>query len=862
MRVNRPVLPELLAPAGSPEALRAAVAAGADAVYLGGRRFGARRYASNFDDEALAEAVRFCHGRDVRVYVTANTLVRDDELPDVVAYLLWLYERGVDAVLVQDMGVVSLARDVVPDLPLHASTQMTVHSASGVLRAMKMGISRVVLSRECPIEEITRIGNLCRGRDIGLEIFVHGALCYCYSGQCLFSSLVGGRSGNRGTCAQPCRKPYTLVAGVTDAAGRPEHMRDIPLTYPFILSPRDLALYPHLARIVRMPVASLKIEGRMKSPEYVAVVVDVYRRALDAIADGTWTPSDDDMRDLALAFNRSFTGGYLMGERGLSIIGPERPGNRGLAIGRIREYDRRRGEAVVAVEGTMPEPGDGIVVHAWGKRREDTGVVIRPPFFTEDGILRLRVAQEVEPGSPVSLTSRASLSQRAQRILAEERSRILPVDMHLGFEDGFPVLEGEVGAAGKYGGIVTVHGDRAWEPARSSPLGEAQIKSLLERTGGTPFRIRRLEIDYPGGLFAPVGEINRLRRRFLRHVEEAVVASFLPSSPEKAAAQSGSRSVLVTLQEMPRAAEKPPVPVLAAFSDTPETVREAVAGGCRRIYFEPPTGPCGTAGSDEALAGILDDMAHHCHSAGAECVWKWPRITGPLFRSLATRVLDHSLPEAVHGVMVEGHGDGETILRHAPDIALYGGTGLNVFNHRAAGCLARRFRSLTLSQELSGQGMKELVLRARTITPHPAFEIIVHGPVEMMVSEDCLMKTHMGDAWADGGADWFGIRDGRGHLFPVHIDGECRTHIQNARETCLIDAMPELLSTGCDVFTIDVRHRTGAYARTVSTAYSEALGHTLDASADLTRLLAALKKKVMACAIGGITAGHFHRGPG
>ncbi|KQC05767.1 MAG: hypothetical protein APR53_06510 [Methanoculleus sp. SDB] len=859
--MNRPALPELLAPAGSPEALHAAVSAGADAVYLGGRMFGARRYAVNFDDEALARAVRFCHGRDVRVYVTANTLVRDDELPDVVEYLLRLYELGVDAVLVQDTGVVSIARDVVPDLPLHASTQMTVYSAAGVLRASEMGMSRVVLARECPIEEIERIGTLCRENAIGIEIFVHGALCYCYSGQCLFSSLVGGRSGNRGTCAQPCRKPYSLVAGLTDAAGRPENVQNIRLSDPYLLSTRDLALYPYLARIVRAPVASLKIEGRMKSPEYVAVVVDVYRRALDGIADGTWTPSEDDMRNLALAFNRSFTGGYLMGERGLSVIGPERPDNRGVAIGRIREYDRRRGEAVITLGGIVPEPGDGIVVHAWGKRREDTGFVIKPPFFARDGTLGLRVPQEVEPGSPVSLTSSASLSQRAQRILVQGSSRFLPVDMHLWFDEGLPVLEGVVGMTGRQTG-VTVYGDRTWEPARSSPLEEVQIRSLLKRTGGTQFRVRRLKIDYPGGLFAPVGEINSLRRRFLQHAEEALIASFLPSSPAKVAARSGSSAVLETLREKLRAEPRPSAPVLAAYADTPETVRGAVAGGCRRIYFEPLVGPCGTAGSEEALVGILDDMAVHCHDAGAECIWKWPRITGPGFRSLATRVLDRSLPEAVVGVMAEGQGDGETILRHAPDITLFGGAGLNVFNHRAAGCLARRFRSLTLSQELSGRGVGALVLRARTASPYPAFELIVHGAVEVMVAEDCLMRTHMGDSWADGGADWFGIRDSRDHLFPVYIDGECRTHILNARETCLIDVMPELLSTACDTFTVDVRHRTGVYARTVSAAYREAIGHTVDASADLTDLLAALKKKVMACAIGGITAGHFHRGPG
>ena len=240
-------LPELLAPAGSPEALKVAVAAGADAVYLSGKRFGARKFAANFDEKELKEAVDYTHLCGVKVYVTVNTLVRDGELSEVARYLLWLYEIGVDAVLVQDVGVAALARRIVPDLDLHASTQMTIHNRAGAAWAEGLGMKRVVLAREVSLQEAEEIG---KGLNVGLEVFVHGALCYCYSGQCLLSSVIGGRSGNRGMCAQPCRKPYVLLRGSKDEYGRPVDMAAAPIKDRYLMSTRDLAFYNHLDRIV------------------------------------------------------------------------------------------------------------------------------------------------------------------------------------------------------------------------------------------------------------------------------------------------------------------------------------------------------------------------------------------------------------------------------------------------------------------------------------------------------------------------------------------------------------------------------------------------------------------------------------
>lgn len=269
---------ELLAPAGSWEALEAAVNAGADAVYMGGKAFGARQYASNFDREEMTRAVYFAHMHRVRLYITVNTLVDDSELKELADYLLFLNNVGVDGIIVQDLGVIRLARKIVPELPLHASTQMTVTNSGGVEFAVQAGLERTVLARELSLEEIKAA---C---DVGTEIetFIHGALCVCYSGQCLMSSLIGGRSGNRGRCAQPCRLPYKLVNkdGEDMLVGKDAGQ--------YLLSPKDMNTLSILPQLIETGVISYKIEGRMKRPEYVAVVVDAYRRAIDTYLAGDY----------------------------------------------------------------------------------------------------------------------------------------------------------------------------------------------------------------------------------------------------------------------------------------------------------------------------------------------------------------------------------------------------------------------------------------------------------------------------------------------------------------------------------------------------------------------------------------------
>ena len=299
-------LPELLAPAGDMTCLYAAVAAGADAIYVGGKRFGARAFAKNFEIEELASAVEYCHLHGVKLYVTLNTLIEDREMADAVDYAAELYRIGIDALIIADLGAIAAIRRYVPDLELHASTQMSVHSSDGASAAYELGVSRVVVARELSLENIKSV---VENSPCEIEVFLHGALCVCHSGQCLFSSIVGGRSGNRGLCAQPCRLPYSDAKG---GKGYP-------------LSLKDLSLAPHLPELIEMGVSSLKVEGRMKPPEYVAGVISIWRRLLDESRGA----NAEEMRRLAEIFSRQgFTDGYYVGNIGKNMLGIRTEGDK------------------------------------------------------------------------------------------------------------------------------------------------------------------------------------------------------------------------------------------------------------------------------------------------------------------------------------------------------------------------------------------------------------------------------------------------------------------------------------------------------------------------------------------------------
>lgn len=425
-------IPELLIPAGGPMQLQAAVANGADAVYLSGSSFNARINADNFTDDSLKEAVRFAHEHGVRVHVTLNTLLREDEFSEAVSFAKRCGEYGADALIIQDRALAAELRKQMPGMPLHLSTQGTVYDAAGVEEAYRAGFQRVILSRELSMEEIRRI---CRACEAEIEIFVHGAICIAYSGQCHMSYVIGGRSGNRGTCAQPCRLPYTLCRD-----GMPRDVEN----GKHLLSPSDMCLADHLGEIAETGVTSLKIEGRMKSPEYVAVVTRIYRKYLDLAAEGRpQRLTEQDRKELLSVFNRGgMTDAYFCGESGSSLMSRDIPKHRGIPVGNVVSCDRKKGHIDAKLTDTL-SVGDGIEVR---DGRETCGNVVT--YLNDRGTMlksaeagrRVTIGDikgRVRIGAQIFKITDKELMKQAEESYRKIPPR-LPVYMTLIAEEGMP----------------------------------------------------------------------------------------------------------------------------------------------------------------------------------------------------------------------------------------------------------------------------------------------------------------------------------------------------------------------------------------------------------------------------------------
>ena len=490
------LLPELLCPAGDEAALRAAVDSGANAVYLGYRAFGARASATNFDAEALEAAVRYAHLYHVRVYVTVNTLVKPDEIQDLRAALGEIASTGADAAIVQDLGVADLVRREFPVLALHASTQMAICNAEGARLARTLGFSRVVLARECGLEDVRAVA----ATGIETEVFVHGALCTAVSGRCLMSSMSGGRSGNRGRCAQPCRQGFRM-----DGLQGP------------LLSLRDLCLLDDLPALCASGVRSLKVEGRLKSPEYVAVVTSVYRRALDAVARGDFRPDPAQREQLLQIFNRGgFTRGHILGAEDADLVTPDRVSHEGLPLGRVQTVKGHL--AALHVDRALHD-GDSLQLRGAG---ESYDLRYSGPDIPAGGTasLRLRPDTEARPGMQVARLADARQLDQARA----HAPRLIPVSMAARFALGEPMTlaltDGEVS--------VTVTGPVA-QAAKSRPSAEADARRQLDKLGGTPFTLEdgtRLQLLMDEGIFLPVSALNALRRDGVERLIQARTEAF------------------------------------------------------------------------------------------------------------------------------------------------------------------------------------------------------------------------------------------------------------------------------------------------------------------------------------------------
>lgn len=852
-------LPEILAPAGSREALYAAVEAGADAVYLGGPTFGARHFAENFSEDDIREAVRFAHLRGVKVYVTVNTLIQDREIPDAISYLLSLYCMGVDAVLVQDMGLFSLSRECIPGLPLHASTQCTISSREGARWARKAGFSRVVMARETPLSEINRILQDPESERPGIEIFVHGALCYSYSGQCLLSSVIGGRSGNRGMCAQPCRKSYRLVQGILDDYGRLAGLREVPCEGRYPLSTRDLCGYPLLDEIVGRGIDALKIEGRMRSPEYVRTVVRAYRGALNAfLEEKTWYSSTI-MEDMALAFSRGFTRGYLFGERGQALMGRDQPGNRGLLLGLVAgSRGKKEGFRVRPAAGYVPVAGDGILITD-SSGRDLVGYALNRNAESSGSDLFL-------PGAPVDIPSGSRVYVTKSMLLSRGRRGSphgipdavrIPARMKVYIAAGEP-LQGWASCTGREGEPVSVHCTIPFIPeqAATTPASRDDIIRQVQKAGNTPFKVVEVDLARQGDPFVPIGELNRLRRDLLTALESAWLQASLPGDGEREASASRVRRFIDEyspwLTHTKRSGERERAPEIGVYCGTFHELTAACDAGCDSLYYEPEE-----TGWTECIKELVE-ASLYCRERGITFTWKWPRITGGEFLERALRHVHDLYCAGVSRIMVEELGMAEAILEKEPRMVILGGAGLNVYNARAALAFHPPLSGITLSPELSSDQIKTLVALSDRTMPGIRYEVICQGNLEVMVSEDRLLSV-LAPQHTVTRSNQFGIQDETGHIFPLYEDPMGRTHVLNAVETSLIDRIPFLAEAGISCLVIDARRRGPRYAHDMTALYRDGIGALLK-ERDNTDTWTRFKSRARKMARGGITHGHFERG--
>lgn len=881
--MERRSTPELLAPVGSMDALKAAVNAGADAVYLSGKNFGARYYANNFNQEQLEEALNYAHLRNKRVYITVNTLVFDDELEQVADYLFWLYKIGADAVILQDVGVASICRELVPDLDMHASTQMTINNLEGVKWAAEFGFKRVVLARELNLKEVEEIVEKTEGK-IELEIFAHGALCYCYSGQCLLSSVIGGRSGNRGRCAQPCRKPFQLLQVNMDKYGKFTSSTPIPTNESYLLSTKDLALYPELDKISNIPLASLKIEGRMRSPEYVALVVSIYRKALDELVKDHWSPDEMEYSKLKLAFNRGFTSGHLLETRKESVMGWETPGNRGLYLGKVvpdnkrnqREKKKPNPKIAVKIDLNLPdfmlEKGDGVVFTASGRDRYGMAIEQEPEYLNPHKLL-LNTKKQIQPGMKVYLTRDVSLSREAKNIIkGSGEGPGIPLDITMAWDQNTPILGGKFTRKDGKEFNFKYRADFKMETARKTPISKEQISSQLKKTGGTPFVARYVKIDYPGNLFIPLGKLNSFRREFIEKAESELLNANKPQIESVETAGNRLANIKEEFKTVlsragseikpPRDIKKPPMDI-AIYTSSLKTLKGAIDGGCKRIYFEPYLWEefghehmcevSNWATYTERIQKLIVDAHELCLTNGSTLVWKWPSITPNVALKYLLKLINPILDTGVTEIMVGNTGALKATHELNKPVQISGSASLNIWNHRSLGEFSKDLNRATLSNELSKKELTILSFHNKNIP----LEYVVQGNLESLISEDCLLggvqtKDNLKPPWA--------IEDEKNRIFPLIVDDYSRTHVLNSVELCLIDYIPYLYKIGLDNLVIDARGKTREYAGSMVTIYRNGLNFREKNHENVVKLNK-LKIKVKKLAQGGITTGNFLESP-
>ena len=806
---------ELLAPAGSFDSLTAAVQSGADAIYIGGKFFSARASAANFNNSEIEEAVLYCKKHNVKLYVTVNILIKNSELKEAADFLSFLHEVGVDGVIIQDLGLWLLVEKL-EGLERHVSTQMTLHNSPSVELLVHSGAERIVLSRELSLEEVSKIK---QNTDAKLEIFGHGALCFCYSGQCLMSSMIGARSGNRGRCAQPCRLTYELIDNIGKSYNTDGD---------YLLSTKDLRTGLDLDELAGI-ADSLKLEGRLKKPEYVATITSTYRKLLDNAIDKN--EAETTLREV---FNRDFTKGYLLGDRGKKLMGHRRPGSRGLLVGQVLKQEG----ASISVKLTQPlSKGDGIEIWQKGSESNHRGTVVGEIKLNGKKVdsagpgdyVTVPLRGKVQVGSSVYKTKDKETEALAKTLYKSDRVfKKQPVTFFVKAKIGSEFVLKVQDLTGNEGVGLSGY---ILEKAKKRALDLETLSQQLDRLGNTPYSLDKLEADLDQEVMVPFSIINETRRKALEDLEE------------KIASEIRRKKTKITLPK-PEIVPKKSVNKLIVEVASVKLLEKALSQKPDMIYL-----------SGESFQGYGFNKDSYlkarelCRENNIPCYYVFPRI-------LHDRELSRE-KKLIETVDFDGYVVGNmgvfSILETGSKVVL--DWGLNVTNYLAFDFYKRYVSNLeiercTLSLELKNTELKELAEMV------PA-EVVVHGNIPVMVSENCIIGTTLkegvcsacsGFCRVEKGAKQYFLKDRLGYEFPIVSDTSGRSHIFNSRNLCLIDA----------TFNI----KKFASTRLMFFLNDEPVGEAIEAYKNAVELedIQNIKKEIEKRSPRSFTYGHYFRG--
>ncbi|OIO85009.1 MAG: hypothetical protein COW32_00525 [Candidatus Aquicultor secundus] len=826
---------ELLAPAGNRKAFDAALNSGADAIYLGVEKFSARRQAGNFTIDELKKAVRDAHLRGTKVYVAFNTIISDGELPSAIESLAEINNAGADAVIIQDWGVFKLVKRLLPDIRVHASTQMNTHNLEMVKFLEEQGANRITLARELSIGEIAEI---CDSTTVKIETFIHGALCFSYSGQCLFSSMVGNRSGNRGMCPQACRLGYSL-----SVAGSREEVWPTPGKH--ILSTKDLSGIKLLPELAKAGVKALKIEGRMKSPEYVATVVRVYRNAIDRYLrdPDTYSVSDEEINELKEVFSRGFTEGYFKDIRDSRLMSFDRPSDRGMLIGRVTYLDVYTGKLGLQLKHELCV-GDEIEVwvsHGGRVKAKVDELLIADkrvecaPEGSKAVIVLKGKRHKINTGDRVFRIYNERLIKTARESITGAVSRRVPIEMSAFIEVGKPIeLKAHVNPA--YGGQrAEVTSDFNAEKGEKRTLCEHDVISQLNRLGNTIYEVDSWDITVGSGAMVPLGKLNDLRRTLVERLDTERVKAYRRTRVAPKKAQDELDAIM-----RPERTKKPQKPLLAADVSSPDQAVQAAQNGADWLYLRP--GFLRQGGFDLAK---LSEMA-------AEKGAKLALAIGNIIHQSeisALLALIESKRDYLDALLIDNFG----IFRAVRDLGLplFLDYHINNFNRVST----RFFRDsgasrICLSSELT---LDQLAALSNSVDVET--EALVHGWLEVMTAEHCVPSASKKSCEFCSMRDFY-IEDQKGFKFPVEQDTRCRSHIYNSRELNMLPNTANLMRTGVGSLRLLLNRYEPEAAGAITRLYREAIDLITAGVDDVTPVL---KKADRLFPAAETTTGHYFR---